>query len=256
MAGAPAPTLDELGLRALWDSVPPAGQLPALFLVLPAKEDGTGLRVTAFLVRVRSGGFMVALPDFVEVSQFLREQWTTDGSEACAIYPTEVLMENPRGRVLTEGPCALVDLVWEMARLFMRAHPSRSSSTFELLRFCLERPALSPSAISLAGRGRALDSRGDGRRTAGDYVTGLSEEELLAEEDQAGAGGGGPQHLDALQRRVAEPGRGSPCEVGGKRTSPKGPERLASSRTASEIWRPQFRIQSSGCFFRCSSSPS
>ena len=56
MAGAPAPTLDELGLRALWDSVPPSGQLPALFLVLPAKEDGTGLRVTAFLVRIRSGG--------------------------------------------------------------------------------------------------------------------------------------------------------------------------------------------------------
>ena len=68
MAGAPAPTSDELGLRALWDSVPPSGQLPALFLVLPAKEDGTGLRVTAFLARIRPGGFMVVLPDFVEVT--------------------------------------------------------------------------------------------------------------------------------------------------------------------------------------------
>ena len=40
--------------------------------------------------------------------------------------------------------------------------------------------------------------------TAGDYVTGLSEEELLVEEDPAGAEGDGSVHLDALQRRVSE----------------------------------------------------
>ena len=201
MAGAPAPTLDELGLRALWDSVPPSGQLPALFLVLPAKEDGTGLRVTAFLVRIRSGGFMVVLPDFVEVTQFLREQCTSDGSEACAIYPTEVLMETPRGRVLADGPCILVDLVWEMVALFMRAHPLRSSSTFELLRFALNDQPCRPrrSAVAEQWIHEVMDDD-----TAGDYVTGLSEEELLVEEDPAGAGGDGSVHLDALQRRVSE----------------------------------------------------
>ena len=147
---------------------------------------------------------MVVLPDFVEVTQFLREQCTSDGSEACAIYPTQVLMEPPRGRVLTDGPCILVDLVWEMVGLFTRAHPLRSSSTFELLRFALNDQPCRPRRSALQAVAEQWIHEVMDDDTAGDYVTGLSEEELLVEEDPAGAGGDGSVHLDALQRRVSE----------------------------------------------------
>ena len=113
-------------------------------------------------------------------------------------------METPRGRVLADGPCILVDLVWEMVALFMRAHPLRSSSTFELLRFALNDQPCRPRRSALQAVAEQWIHEVMDDDTAGDYVTGLSEEELLVEEDPAGAGGDGSVHLDALQRRVSE----------------------------------------------------
>eukprot|EP00913_Durusdinium_trenchii_P017154 g16133.t1 len=176
------------------------GPLPGLFLVLPARGDGTGLRAAGHLVRVRSGGFMVVLPDAVELSQYLREQVTSEGTEAYALYPTEVLLETPRGRSLGEGPCLLVDAVWEVANQFMRAHPLRSSATFELLRFMQGDQVCRPRRSSLVTQADHWIHEVMDDDTAGDYVTGLSEEELLPAGDYVGEG---PSAED-LHRRVAE----------------------------------------------------
>ena len=93
------------------------------------------VRVAAFLIRLRSGGFMVALPDIEEAAHFLQAQETEAGMEAAAaLFAANVMMETPRGRALEEASILLADLIWPLATLFMRGSPLRAPSMVEVLK--------------------------------------------------------------------------------------------------------------------------
>lgn len=196
-----AQALTEVTMRALGGPSGPGGPLPALFLCLPAKEDGTAVRSMAALVRMRSGGFMVALPDSEEVSLFLQSQEDEGSFEsAVALYPTEVLWETPRGRALGEGGILLADLVWSLAQLFIRGSPLRAASLVEVIRFTYGDQVARPNRGSVEAAADQWIHETMDEDTAADYVTidggGEPEEEELVQD--------GSPHVIDLQRRVQE----------------------------------------------------
>ena len=78
--------------------------------------------------------FMVVLPSMPEVAEFLEHQEVGEGSDPFALYETFTEMETSRGRRLGSERRLLVDLVWDLAPMFTRAHSLRSAS-FEIRKF-------------------------------------------------------------------------------------------------------------------------
>ena len=171
--------MNEDALRVQLEGVGPTGPLPSLF------EDGTLVRVAAFLVKVRSGGFMVALPDLPDVVAFLQDQELELGLEAgAAACVVEVKLENTRGRLLGRASCLLVDLVWELAALFMRASPLRAASLVELRKFVVGEQTGRPRRASVLEAAEGWIHETMDEDTAADYVT-VTEAELIPEEPPA-----------------------------------------------------------------------
>ena len=135
----------EQTLRALLNDTPSTGPLPG-----PSREDGTGLRALGTLVRVRTGGFMVALPDLAGVAEVLLSLTTEEGEDdQVATYTTDVYMETVRGRGLPAGPCLLADVPWMFAKHFRKGHPLRNPSAYEVLRFTHEGAPCRPRRSAL-----------------------------------------------------------------------------------------------------------
>ena len=148
-SGAAAPALTEVSVRALLDGAPPTGPLPGVFLVLPAREDGSGLRVLGTLIRVRTGGFMVALPDIGEVAKFLQSLTSACGEEAFNLGHAS----------------------WPMCC----GHPLRNPSAYEVLRFTQGGNACRPRRSALLACSEQWIHEVMDDDTAGDYVTGEEE---------------------------------------------------------------------------------
>ena len=100
--------LEQGDIEALGASIYPARPLPALYLVLDADAEGHGRRAQAYLVKVRPGGFMVALPDADIVLDFVAAQRVDEDEPLALEYHVVVLMETPRGRRLREDSAVLV----------------------------------------------------------------------------------------------------------------------------------------------------
>ena len=169
---AAAQALSEESIRALLGACGPTGPLPSLFLCLPNREDGMAVRVAAFLIRLRSGGFMVALPDIEEAAHFLQAQETEAGMEAAAaLFAANVMMETPRGRALEEASILLADLIWPLATLFMRGSPLRAPSMVEVLKFQVGEQPARPNRGSLETAADQWIHETMDEDTAADYVT-------------------------------------------------------------------------------------
>ena len=203
-SGASAPPLTESAVRALLDDTPPTGPLPGVFLVLPNREDGSGLRALGTLIRVRAGGFMVALPDLGEVAEFLQSLTSEEGAEdLIAMYTTEVEMETMRGRGLQVGPCLLADVLWASVGHFKKGHPLRNPSAYEVLRFTQGGTACRPRRPALLACSEQWIHEIMDDDTAGDYVTGEDEmwpEHAASLEDPLSPG----EDVAAMQRRITQ----------------------------------------------------
>ena len=202
-ASAPAGGMNEENIRALWNAQTPTGPLPGLFLVLPAREDGTGQRVACHLVKIRSGGFMVIFPALSAVADFLEGQEAAAGIEPYALYEASTEMETSRGRRLGAESCLLADLVWDLAPLFIRAHSLRTASV-EVHKFMVGDTVGRPrraEAIACADQWihEVMDDD-----TAGDYVTGESDALEAHEPELLPASGTEGVDLEAMQRRIHE----------------------------------------------------
>ena len=194
---AAAQALSEESIRALLGACGPTGPLPSLFLCLPNREDGMAVRVAAFLIRLRSGGFMVALPDIEEAAHFLQAQETEAGMEAAAaLFAANVMMETPRGRALEEASILFADLIWPLATLFMRGSPLRAPSMVEALKFQVGEQPARPNRGSLETAADQWIHETMDEDTAADYVT--VDGGLVEEEEEP------PDVVEGLQRRVQE----------------------------------------------------
>ena len=202
---APAP-LDEAYIRGLWESLLPTGPLPGVFLMMPQRESGHSDRAFCYLVKIRSGGFMIAAPDVAEVGRFLEEQQGADGQELCAIYQTEALMETNRGRALGEGALLLVDLPWELSRLFIKVHSLRNPASYDILRFTVGDQPCRPRRSALIGASDHWVHEVMDDDAAGDYVTGDSEglEPGWEQTEAVDLGEAPSDELGILRQRVQE----------------------------------------------------
>ena len=83
-------------VEALVSSAPPGRPLPMIYLVDNAEDPG--VRITAFLLRVRAGGMMLALPGIDPVPTVLANLSESDPEAPLLYTPTQVSCETPRRR--------------------------------------------------------------------------------------------------------------------------------------------------------------
>eukprot|EP00913_Durusdinium_trenchii_P028841 g27043.t1 len=168
-----------------------------------SRESGTLLRASGYVIRLRPGGFMVALPDTAEVASFLQDLEAEGGGEpGVALHSVEVDMETVRGRFLGASPCLLADVVWDLSHHFGRATPLRAASVVELQKFAWGEQACRPRRASLEAAADNWIHDAMDEDTAADYVTG-AEAELIAEEVPE-AEPDTQEVIAAMQRRIEE----------------------------------------------------
>ena len=112
-------------------SSPPAGRpLPVVYLT-DSTTDPT-VRITAFLLKVRAGGVMVALPDDDLVSELLGN--LNDAHPDTPLYFTavQVACETPRRRAVGELSLNFVDVPWSWLPFF-RSGAALRGSRLELI---------------------------------------------------------------------------------------------------------------------------
>ncbi|CAE7764587.1 Scn10a [Symbiodinium sp. CCMP2592] len=109
----------------LLTGAPPGRPLPLVYLI----DDDTSptVRVTAFLLRRRAGGFMVALPNLEQVSELLAN--LSLSTPDAQLYSTEaaIACETPRRRPVGDVTLLLADIPWAWLGLFRRGTAMRSS---------------------------------------------------------------------------------------------------------------------------------
>ena len=196
--------MTEQTLRALLNDTPSTGPLLGVLLVLPSRGDGSGLRALGALVRVRTGGFMVALPGLAEVAEFLPYLTTEEGEDdQGASYTTAVYMETVRCRGLPAGPCLLADVPWMVSKHFREGHPLRNPSAYEVLRLTLERAPCRPRRSALlASSEQWIREIMDGD-TASVYVTG-DDEMWPAASVLPPSGAQQEEEVSLLQQRITQ----------------------------------------------------
>lgn len=195
--------LTEEVLRALCGARGPESPLVAVVLRLGSRESGTLLRASGYVIRLRPGGFMVALPDTAEVASFLQDLEAEGGGEpGVALHSVEVDMETVRGRFLGASPCLLADVAWDLSHHFGRATPLRAASVVELQKFAWGEQACRPRRASLEAAADNWIHDAMDEDTAADYVTG-AEAELIAEEVPE-AEPDTQEVIAAMQRRIEE----------------------------------------------------
>ncbi|CAE7658405.1 Clec4e [Symbiodinium microadriaticum] len=98
--------------------------------VHPRRGRGTGLFggiISAYLVRIRTGGFLAVLPRNDTVVELMRGLLNEDGDSLAVDHFCAVELETSRGRSLGEAEVYFVDLPWEGASAFTKSHPLRGA---------------------------------------------------------------------------------------------------------------------------------
>ncbi|CAE7035684.1 unnamed protein product [Symbiodinium sp. CCMP2592] len=120
-----AGTMNREEIAQLLTGAPPGRPLPLVYLV----DDDTNptVRITAFLLRRRAGGFMVALPNLEQVSELLAT--LSLSTPDAQLYSTEaaIACETPRRRPVGDVTLLLADIPWAWLGLFRRGTAMRSS---------------------------------------------------------------------------------------------------------------------------------
>ncbi|OLP74955.1 hypothetical protein AK812_SmicGene45344, partial [Symbiodinium microadriaticum] len=118
-------------IEALMDGAPPERPLPMYYFL--DNPDNPTMRITAFIVRLRAGGFMVAMPGTDEVGELLSNLSETGDPAAPLLFtPLQVACETPRRRALGEITLHFVDIPWAWLG-FLRSGAALRGSTLELV---------------------------------------------------------------------------------------------------------------------------
>ena len=128
MAGAVSRELDRETISTL-ARVSGAGKvLSVIHLILAeGSEDSNPSIAVCHVVQVRSGGFMLSIPNSPEVQDFLLS--IDAGTEVLPeFHPGTVSVLSNRGRALGEAEVMLVDLPWDFAGHFVKPVNLRSAA--------------------------------------------------------------------------------------------------------------------------------
>ncbi|CAE7254443.1 unnamed protein product [Symbiodinium sp. CCMP2592] len=111
-------------VRLLTDA--PAGRpLPLVYLVDDDSSPQT--RITAFLLKHRAGGFMVALPHTAQVHELVSGFSTEAGDTPLGFTEVDIDCETPRRRPVGEVSLIFVDVPWDWLSYFRKGSALRSS---------------------------------------------------------------------------------------------------------------------------------
>ena len=188
--------------------------LAGMYLVLPKDEEHPDVVsvAAAFLVYVRSGGFMVVVPPDEGVRLALARLEDPVSDAPVALHSGEVALESSRGRSVGVGDVELVDLPWDAVGGFISAGSLRGAALREAQVVAFHttggdsggyRPA--KEAVQTLADGWIVE--GLDNDAAQDYVTGeeLSDPELqIATPQASGAQVLHDNEVAQLKQRIAE----------------------------------------------------
>lgn len=188
--------------------------LAGMYLVLPRDEEHPDVVsvAAAFLVYVRSGGFMVVVPPDEGVRLALARLEDPVSDAPVALHSGEVALESSRGRSVGVGDVELVDLPWDAVGGFISAGSLRGAALREAQVVAFHttggdsggyRPA--KEAVQTLADGWIVE--GLDNDAAQDYVTGeeLSDPELqIATPQASGAQVLHDNEVAQLKQRIAE----------------------------------------------------
>ena len=87
--------------------------LPPAYLVLAGLgEDGRDDFAVAFMLRCRTNGFMIAVPNVTRIREFIEGLLMEDGEPLALVQREQVQAETVRGRHLGPSHILLLDLPW------------------------------------------------------------------------------------------------------------------------------------------------
>ena len=188
--------------------------LAGMYLVLPKDEEHPDVVsvAAAFLVYVRSGGFMVVVPPDEGVRLALARLEDPASDAPVALHSGEVALESSRSRSVGVGDVELVDLPWDAVGGFISAGSLRGAALREAQVVAFHttggdsggyRPA--KDAVQTLADGWIVE--GLDNDAAQDYVTGeeLSDPELqIATPQASGAQVLHDNEVAQLKQRIAE----------------------------------------------------
>ena len=164
----------------------PAGRpLPLVYFV--DDEETPTLRITAFVLKHRAGGFMVALPGLPEVTELLTN--LALGSPEAPLLFTEatVACETPRRRAVGDVGLVLADVPWHWLGFFRRGASLRNSE-LRLLSItsagAVVRPVLGPALAATDSWVASAQDEPDMQDSMGEYATAAEDGEDLGPEDE------------------------------------------------------------------------
>ena len=181
-AGAVRGALRQQDIEALMDGAPPERPLPMYYFL--DNPDNPTMRITAFIVRLRAGGFMVAMPGTDEVGELLSNLSETGDPAAPLLFtPLQVACETPRRRALGEITLHFVDIPWAWLG-FLRSGAALRGSTLELVCIKVDGVTARPNS--------------DGARAAADLWVATAIEDPELQDSGLGEYVTGAEDLDGL----------------------------------------------------------
>ena len=160
------------------------GSVPVIHYVVGDPSDGSNTIAVCYLVYVRLGGFMLAIPNSEEVQTSIA-QLADLGEGEPAFTTSEVEVESSRQRALGSATVGLVDLPWELVGYFSKPAASRNALPrgVQVIQLKVNRSIARPVRASLLEAADAwIGSAVMEADTAQEYLTG---EEWLDSPDNA-----------------------------------------------------------------------
>jgi len=186
--------------------VPSEPGRPLGFLYLVDAEEHATWRTTAFVLRVRRGGFLVGVPNEDRVLSVLTAMSGDESEEVIVFKLAVVEAETPRRRAVGEIEILLVDVPWSYLGLFRKPAP-RATGLPELVPFKKGDVVVRPIRESAIGAAEAWISEVIDDPALIEYQTAESQHDDEAGEEDEGEAGeqeDASSEVIRLRARIAE----------------------------------------------------
>ena len=177
---------------------------PLGIMYLHDAEDQLAWRCTAFLLRIRRGGFMVCLPMEDRITELLRAFSEADGEDTMLSRTARVQAETPRRRAVGELEVHLADFPWSYLTLFRRAVTGNRPAQIELVAMKKDGTVVRPIRESAIEAAETWISEVADDPALLEYMTAESHPESEADEDAEIAGDPQADEITQLRAEVAE----------------------------------------------------